>query len=419
MSLTHEPPEFEPQNAANPPSAEDDAPADQATPGEDQAAYSEPAPYAETAFSGTEPTLSSEPSPILVSFPGPARQRRWTVAIRIVLAIPHFVVLAILGIALEVVVFISWFAALFAGRLPAWAHTFITGVLRWQTRANAYVFLLTDVYPPFSLDDDAAYPVRLLSRPTRLNRLAVLFRLFLLVPAALLSTVAIYGLLVLSFIGWLTGLFAGKLPEPIHQAVAAVNRYSARYAGYGFMVTSEYPWGFFGDQAAETPADPWRLILSAAAKGTLTACLVVGAGAWGASVAIDSLTFGTAVSNTASLAQIQRANSVLGRTFSSFQSEVAACNQQLTCVTKLDRGAGQALETFGTSVSAAGVPAPAAADASTLANESNLAGRALVQLGSATSVAQYQTILSSSNLQQDLQQVSIDYFKLTRDLRLR
>ena len=54
---------------------------------------------------------------------------------------------------------IGWFAALFTGRLPQWAHTFLGGVVRWYTRSGAYMFLLTDRYPPFSFDD-VEYPVR-------------------------------------------------------------------------------------------------------------------------------------------------------------------------------------------------------------------------------------------------------------------
>ncbi len=433
MSETPEPPELEPENPARPEEGQEIS--------GDPAAVWHPAP---PAFS-TGSALSSEPSPILVSYPAPAAQRRWTIAIRIILAIPHLFVLWFLTIALEVVVFISWFAALFTGRLPEWAHTFITGVLRWQTRVYAYLFLLTDVYPPFALDDDPAYPVRLVTRPTRLNRLAVLFRLILLVPAVLLSVLASYGLFFLSVIVWLIALVAGKLPEPVHQAVAAVNRYSARYEGYAFLVTGEYPWGLFGDQAApaaqataatdvdgpavgamaesevqaETPAwlsEPWRLILSGAAKATLTACLAIGACAWIGGVIVDSVIAKTTVSSAVSLAQVQHANSVLGTTLSSFPSAVEACNEQLACVTKQDRNAGQALEAFANSVKSAGVPGSAAADAAALVSDSDTVGEDLIQLGSATSAAQYQSVAASSNLQQELQQLNNDYIKLIRDL---
>jgi hypothetical protein len=70
------------------------------------------------------------------------------------LAIPHWFLLFFLGIAAGFCIFISWFAILFTGRFPRGLFDFVVGVGRWGLRAGAYAFLLvTDVYPPFSLDE--------------------------------------------------------------------------------------------------------------------------------------------------------------------------------------------------------------------------------------------------------------------------
>jgi hypothetical protein len=69
------------------------------------------------------------------------------------LAIPHYVVLAVLAIAAVVCAIIVWFAILFTGRYPKELFNFIMGVYRWGFRVAAYAFLLvTDRYPPFSLE---------------------------------------------------------------------------------------------------------------------------------------------------------------------------------------------------------------------------------------------------------------------------
>jgi hypothetical protein len=69
-----------------------------------------------------------------------------------ILAIPHYIVLAFLYIAVFVVVIIAWFAILFTGRYPEGMFDFVVGVIRWSLRVTAYAFLLvTDRYPPFSL----------------------------------------------------------------------------------------------------------------------------------------------------------------------------------------------------------------------------------------------------------------------------
>lgn len=70
------------------------------------------------------------------------------------LAIPHYVVLFFLWIAVMVVTFIAWWAILFTGRYPRGMFDFVVGVLRWGLRVQAYTTLLTtDQYPPFSLQD--------------------------------------------------------------------------------------------------------------------------------------------------------------------------------------------------------------------------------------------------------------------------
>jgi hypothetical protein len=76
---------------------------------------------------------------------------RLTVALRVVLAIPHIIAVWALGVAWALTTLIAWLAILFTGRYPAGLHRFGVGVLRWSTRVEAYLLLLHDDYPPFSL----------------------------------------------------------------------------------------------------------------------------------------------------------------------------------------------------------------------------------------------------------------------------
>ena len=202
------------------------------------------------------PTLA----PVLVAFAGPAPQSRLTVLVRIILAIPQLFVLWLLAIAAMVVVIIGWFGALFTGRLPVFAADFLTGYLRWLTRVYAYMILLTDVYPPFSLDD-ADYPVRVALMPGPLNRLAVLFRIFLLIPCWIVAGIVVNGAFsIFLFVTWLIVLISGRMPDTIYQALAAALRYYIRTVGYALMLTSAYPGGLFGDQdmpGTWSPAGPY------------------------------------------------------------------------------------------------------------------------------------------------------------------
>jgi hypothetical protein len=77
---------------------------------------------------------------------------RWMPLVKWLLAIPHYIVLAVLWAVAVVVIIIAWFAILFTGSYPRSLFDYVVGVGRWSLRVQAYAFLLvTDEYPPFSL----------------------------------------------------------------------------------------------------------------------------------------------------------------------------------------------------------------------------------------------------------------------------
>lgn len=78
---------------------------------------------------------------------------RWLPLVKWFLAIPHYVVLFFLWIALVAMVIVAWFAILFTGRFPRGMFDFIVGIMRWSLRVEAYAFFLTtDRYPPFGME---------------------------------------------------------------------------------------------------------------------------------------------------------------------------------------------------------------------------------------------------------------------------
>jgi hypothetical protein len=78
---------------------------------------------------------------------------RWLPLVKWLLAIPHYIVLAVLGAVAVIVIVIAWFAILFTESYPRSLFDYVVGVGRWSLRVQAYAFLLvTDQYPPFSLN---------------------------------------------------------------------------------------------------------------------------------------------------------------------------------------------------------------------------------------------------------------------------
>jgi hypothetical protein len=187
-------------------------------------------------------------------YSGTAPQRRVTVVFRIILAIPQSIVLFFLLIAGFFVAVIGWFAALFTGRLPDFAHNYLSGLIRWDVRVTAYLFLLTDEYPPFSFED-VEYPVRpILPASGQLNRVSVLFRIILAIPAGVFAQIVSYGLTVpLLFVMWIVVIVTGRMPPSLYTTYAAFLRYQTRFYSWFNMLTSEYAWGMFGDFVPPAP----------------------------------------------------------------------------------------------------------------------------------------------------------------------
>ncbi len=88
-----------------------------------------------------------------IPYPDAERLNRWLPLVKWLLAIPHYIVLFFLDIALFVIVIVAWFAILFTGRYPRGMFGFVQGVIRWHNRVVAYAFVMvTDRYPPFRLE---------------------------------------------------------------------------------------------------------------------------------------------------------------------------------------------------------------------------------------------------------------------------
>jgi Domain of unknown function (DUF4389) len=98
------------------------------------------------------PPFGDAPYPASIDIVDPAEPRdRVTVGLRLLLVIPHIIVLVFVLLASLVTTVIAWFSILFTGAYPQGLYEFGVGVIRWRLRVEAYMLLMVDEYPPFSL----------------------------------------------------------------------------------------------------------------------------------------------------------------------------------------------------------------------------------------------------------------------------
>jgi hypothetical protein len=103
-------------------------------------------------FDFTPSALDPGTDPARLSIAYPERLSRLLIFVKWLLIIPHIIALVFVFIGAIFVYIGAWFVVLFTGRWPEGMRNFLIGTTRWSMRVSAYAFLMTDVYPPFSLE---------------------------------------------------------------------------------------------------------------------------------------------------------------------------------------------------------------------------------------------------------------------------
>jgi hypothetical protein len=183
------------------------------------------------------------PYPVQVDIGYQEEYSRFLPLFKWLLAIPHIFALLFVGLAAYFAILGAWLAVLFTGKYPRGIFDFLVGAMRWSARVNAYLRLQTDQYPPFSLEDDPNYPVRLVVQyPEQgIARWRPLLHWLMVLPYAICAYFVILVAGVCVFIGFFTILFTQKFPRELFDVVTIGERWSARTGAYYLFMTEEYP----------------------------------------------------------------------------------------------------------------------------------------------------------------------------------
>jgi hypothetical protein len=212
-----------------------------------------------------------------LEFDPPARQNRWTVLGRIFLAVPAWLIAAVLGGTswydryssqsstsdstasglqvigvLAIAAILAWFYSLVRARGPEGVVRLEWYAIHYNAQFWAYLFVLTDRYPN---SDPAvtglprippAHPVTVAEQDDLVrSRLTVFFRLPLAFPH--LVWLVLWSILafVVAIINWVVTLFTGRSPSALHDFLAAYVRYSIHVQAFLALVANPFP-GFTG-----------------------------------------------------------------------------------------------------------------------------------------------------------------------------
>jgi Domain of unknown function (DUF4389) len=202
---------------------------------------------------GGEPPPARETAPaqqVRIVIGDDLERSRLTAFFRLILAIPHLLVLYLWGILAFFMAIINWFAILFTGRTVG--GDLQTRFLRYFTHVQAYLYLAANPFPPFA--GEGGYPIDLEAvEARRQSRVKTLFRAVLAVPAILLGSAfgasggggefgSSFGILVTAaFLAWFAILAVSRMPRGLRDLIAYGLWYSAQAAAYLLLVTDRYP----------------------------------------------------------------------------------------------------------------------------------------------------------------------------------
>jgi Domain of unknown function (DUF4389) len=194
--------------------------------------------------------------PIRLTVADDQRRSRLTTFFRLLLALPHILwLLGWTGVAFFAAI-ANGVMTLIRGRSPEGLHNFLASYVRYQTHVYAFLELAANPFPGFT-GRPGSYPLDVeIDGPERQNRWVTGFRLFLAIPALLMSSaLATAGFLAAVFM-WFHGLFRAEVPRGLRNLAAYQLRYQAQTYGYLYLLTSKYPYS--------GPAAGWQMTLTPA-----------------------------------------------------------------------------------------------------------------------------------------------------------
>jgi roadblock/LC7 domain-containing protein len=205
----------------------------------------------------SEPAPSAAaPYPVRVEAERQPEYNRFLPLVKWLLAIPHYIVLFFLLIGVFFAKIVAFFAVLITRRYPEGIFNFVSGTLAWAWNVTAYVYLLTDRYPPFALERDPTYPARLeIDYPADgVDRWRPLVHWILIIPFAIIAGVLSYLAAVVAFIGVFVILFTKNLPEGMFKLILIPYRWQFRSGTYALFMVTRYPPFEWEEEGATRPA---------------------------------------------------------------------------------------------------------------------------------------------------------------------
>lgn len=191
--------------------------------------------------SGAIPMDTSFPASVEVDGP-PGKQAQLAFFLRPLTAIDVELIALGRNIVAWFHMIIIWFNVLVGGKVPEASFNYVTGVMRFTCKVQAYVYGITDTKPGTGVDDDPAYPIRLHFQYTPevpreralLNPLLAVVLYICFIPGLILGVIGFY-------VGYLSTLFTGNYSPWAFEKVKRLFEWGVRLGAFMAVLTAVQP----------------------------------------------------------------------------------------------------------------------------------------------------------------------------------
>lgn len=166
--------------------------------------------------------------------------------LKVLLAIPHLLVLSALASLTNLLAYIGYWIVAFTGEMPQAVHRLLEINYGWNARAFAWLFGIVDVYPPFETDPPfpAAFEVPKPENPSKgwaLAGLLLIPKALAVLPHAIVLIFLAIAAVLAAWFGYIVTALTGRFPEAIQDFLAGVMQWVLRVTAWFSGLTDEYP----------------------------------------------------------------------------------------------------------------------------------------------------------------------------------
>ena len=206
--------------------------------------------------------MNTEVYPARLDIDYTERRQRLTALVRVILAIPPLVILALISASgsesvtceseevltrsiggISAGLFMATvLTLLFVKKYPRWWFEFLREFTRFAGRVGAYLFLLTDNYPALEEEQGVHLELDFPDVERDLSRGMPLIKWLLALPHYIVLFLLYAAVVVVTVVAWIIIIVTARYPRPLFDFVVGVGRWALRVYAYAFLlITDQYP----------------------------------------------------------------------------------------------------------------------------------------------------------------------------------